>query len=288
MGIIQFDIRHPDARREAIVVEGERAMIGSASHCDVRLPMDQAAYEHVLIESFYGTLRAEAKADHPPATINNMPLTASALAADSVLGIGRIRLFVTFVPDLGEGANLRTKEKGKSNPMVQLGLVAMFGLGAYILLADDEVPISPPPAQAPALFAATAPSCPQSDPSAARAFAVEQCELGDTKRERVPFTVKEGVEAVALFELGAACFKVAGAESDARYAEETAIGLKQELVDDFRARRIRLSRVLEVKDYELAQRDVQVLSALTDGKKGPYVEWLRKTAQQLKGKQGKQ
>ena len=100
MGIIQFDIRHPDGRRESIVVEGERAMIGSASHCDVRLPMDQAAYEHVLIESLSGTLRAEAKADHPPATINNMPLSASALSADSVLGIGRIRLFVTFVPDL--------------------------------------------------------------------------------------------------------------------------------------------------------------------------------------------
>lgn len=285
MGIIQFDIRHPDARREAIVVEGERALIGSASHCDVRLPMDQAAYEHVLIESFSGTLRAEAKADHPPATINNMPLTASALSADSVLGIGRIRLFVTFVPDLPDGAHLRTKEKGKSNPMVQLGLVAMFGLGAYILLADEEVPIAPPPAQAPQLFAATAPSCPQSDPSAARAFALEQCELGDTKRERVPFSVKEGVEAVGLFDLGAACFKVAGAEIDARNAEEIATGLKRELADDFRARRIRLSHVLEVKDYELARKDVQVLSSLTEGKKGPYVEWLRQVGQQLKGKE---
>jgi hypothetical protein len=287
VGIIQFDIRHPDARREAIVVEGERAMIGSASHCDVRLPMDQAAYEHVLIESFSGTLRAEAKADHPPATINNMPLTGSALSPDSVLGIGKIRLFVTFVPDLGEPGNLRTKEKGKSNPVVQLGLVAMFGLGAFVLLAEEEVPIAPPPAQAPELFAATAPSCPQSDPSAARAFALEQCELGDTKRERVPFAVKEGVDAVGLFELGAACFRKAGVESDALYAEDIAKGLKQDLVDDFRARRIRLSHVLAVKDYELARKDVQVLSALTDGKKGPYVEWLHKTAQQLKGKEGK-
>jgi hypothetical protein len=287
VGIIQFDIRHPDGRREAIVVEGERAMIGSASHCDVRLPMDQAAYEHVLIESFSGTLRAQAKADHPPATINNMPLTASALSVDSVLGVGRIRLFVTFVPDVAEGGALRTKEKSKSNPMVQLALVAMFGLGAYSLLAEDEAAIAPPPAQAPDLFAATKPTCPQSDPSAARAFALEQCELGDTKRERVPFAVKEGVEAVSLFELGAACFKVAGAEGDAKYAEEIANGLKSELVDDFRARRIRLSHVLEVKDYELARKDVQVLSAMTDGWKGPYVAWLHQTAQQLKGKETK-
>jgi hypothetical protein len=284
VGIIQFDIRHPDGRRESIVVEGERAMIGSASHCDVRLPMDQAAYEHVLIESFSGTLRAQTKADHPPATINNMPLTASALSTDSVLGIGRIRLFVTFVPDLGEPGNLRTKEKSKSNPMVQLGLVALFGLCAYLLLAEDEAPIAPPPAQAPELFAATVPSCPQSDPSAAHAFGLEQCELGDTKRERLPFAVKEGVEAVSLFEVGAACFRKAGVENDARYAEEIATGLKRQLVDDFRARRIRLSHVLAVHDYELARKDVQVLSALTEGKKGPYVEWLRQVGQQLKGK----
>ncbi len=198
MGIIQFDIRHPDGRRESIIVEGERAMIGSASHCDVRLPMDQAAYEHVLIESLSGTLRAEAKADHPPATINNMPLGASALSADSVLGIGRIRLFVTFVPDLAEGGNLRTKEKGKSNPMVQLGLVAIFGPGPYVLLWDEEVPIAPPPAQAPELFAATVPTCPHADPAAVRAFALEQGELGGTKRERVPFAVEKRLDAVSL------------------------------------------------------------------------------------------
>jgi hypothetical protein len=188
------------------------------------------------------------------------------------------------VPDLAEGGNLRTKEKGKSNPLVQLGLVALFGLGAYLLLVEDEAAIAPPPAQAPELFAAAVRTCPQSDPSAARAFALEQCELGDTKRERLPFAVKEGVDAVSLFELGAACFRRAGVESDARYAEEIAAGLKRELVDDFRARRVRLSHVLDVKDYELARKDVQVLAALTDGKKGPYVEWLRQVGQQLKGK----
>jgi len=283
VGIIQFDIRHPNGRRESIVVEGERALIGSASFCDVRLPMDDAAYEHVLIESFSGTLRAQAKADHPPATINDMPLTASALSPDSVLGIGRIRLFVTFVPDLVDGGNLRSKEKNKGNPLVQLGLVALFGLGAYFLLVDVEAPIAPPPAQAPELFTAEAPSCPQSDPGAARAFGQEQRELGDTKRERLPFAVKDGVEAVSLFEVAASCFKKAGAEDEARGAEEIAKGLKRELVDDFRARRIRLSHVLAVHDYDLARRDVQVLSALTEGKKGPYVDWLARTEKQLKG-----
>lgn len=285
MGIIQFDIRHPNGEREAIVVEGERALIGSASFCDVRLPMDQAAYEHVLIEAFGGTLRAEAKADQPPATINGMPLTASPLSADAVIGIGSIRVFVTFVADLLEGGNVRAKDKKEGNPAVQLGLLVLFGMAAFFLLQEEESVIAPPPTEAPQLFGSAAPACPQADPAAAQAFGQEQRDLGDTKRERLPFVVEEGVAAVGLFQMASACFEKAGATKRAREADEVAQGLKRDLVDEFRARRIRLSHVLAVEDYELARRDVQVLSALTAGKKGPYVEWLGQLAKQLKGKQ---
>ena len=59
MGIIQFDIRHANGQRESAVVEAERAVIGSAAHCDVRLPMDQAAFEHIVVEVVAGKLRAE-------------------------------------------------------------------------------------------------------------------------------------------------------------------------------------------------------------------------------------
>jgi hypothetical protein len=284
MGIIQFDIRHPNGQREAIVVEGERALIGSASYCDVRLPMDQAAYEHVLIEAFGGTLRAEAKTDKPPATINDMPLTASPLSSDTVLGIGRIRLFVNFVPDFDASASVTAKKKNQANPAVQLGLVVMFGLVAYLLLMDDETVIAPPPAQAPQLFTDTAVECREKVPAAALAFAQEQQALGDTKRERLPFAASEGVAAVGLFEMAAACYETGGRPVEAREARNTADTLKADLVNDFRARRVRLSHVLAVKDYALARADVAVLQALAVDKKGPYVDWLAKTAEQLKGK----
>lgn len=280
MGIIQFDIRHPNGHREAIVVEGERALIGSASFCDVRLPMDQAAYEHVLIEVVGGTLRAEAKADN--ATINDMPLTASALSSETVLGIGRIRLFVSFVPDFDAGASVTTKKKKEANPAVQLGLVVMFGIAAYLLMTDDTVPIAPPPAEAPQLFTEAPAACPQKDPAAAVAFAYEQRALGDTKRERLPFAAKEGIAAVGLFEVAAACFEFGALPAQARDARDTAQALKGDLTNDFRARRIRLSHVLQVKDYALARADLAVLTALTADRKGPYVEWLAKTSEQVK------
>lgn len=286
MGIIQFDIRHPNGQRESAVIEGERALIGSAAHCDVRLPMDQAAYEHVLVEVIGATLRAESKSENPPATINGMPLTASALGPDSVLGIGRIRVFVTFAPDLLDGANFgsgSTRRK-ESNPAVQLGLVAVFGVAAYVLLAEDELQIAPPPAQAPALFTEVAAKCPQANPTQAVAYAHEQMTLAHGKRERMPFYVTDGVAAVGLYQVAAACFRLGTFESGWTEADDAANTLKRDLTDDFRARRLRLTHMLKVQDYEMAKQDIAVLRALTDGKTGSYVEWLATVAKQLKGK----
>jgi hypothetical protein len=186
---------------------------------------------------------------------------------------------------LVEGGNVKAKDKKEGNPAVQVGLLAAFGVAAFLLLHDEETTIAPPPTEAPQLFASAAPTCPQADPAAAKAFAQEQRDLGDTKRERLPFVVEEGVAAVGLFQMAAACFEKAGAPKRAREVDELAQGLKRDLVDDFRARRIRLSHVLAVEDYELARKDLQVLTALTAGKKGPYVEWLAEVAKQVEGKQ---
>jgi hypothetical protein len=284
MGLIKFDIRHANGQKESIVVEGERALIGSASYCDVRLPMDQTAYEHVLIEAVGATLRAEAKSDIPPPTVNGMPLTASTLTSDTVLGLGQTRLFVTFVPDLVGGSQLGAQRKKEQGPVVQLGLVAMFAVAGYLLLAENEVPIERPPADAPQLFSQTPRVCPQNDPSQANAFAQEQMDLGDTKRERLPFAVKEGVAAVALYEIAAACFTKGDRQSLSREADEAAQTLKRDLTDDFRARRLRLSHLLDVQDYELAKKDVVVLRAMTETKKDRYTRWLATVAEQLKSK----
>jgi hypothetical protein len=280
MSLIQFDIRHPNGQRESTVVDGQRALIGSGSHCDVRLPMDQAAYEHVRVEVIGDLLRAEAVAENPPATIDGMPLTASTLTRESVLGVGRVRLFVSHVSDLLDGAKVRAANK-QSSPVLQVGLVAIFAVAAYMLLAEQETAIAPPPAQAPKLFAETTPVCPQQNPIQAVAFGQEQFDLANGKRERMPFFVTDGVAAVGLYRLAAACFTAGGVKSQATEAEEAAASLRKSLSDDFRARQLRLTYSLKVEDYQLAKQDVTVLRGMTSGQKGPYVEWLATAAKQL-------
>jgi hypothetical protein len=281
MSLIQFDIRYPNGQREAIVVEGQRALIGSGSHCDVRLPMDQAAYEHVRVESIGNTLRAEAVAEKPLATINGMPLTQSPLAADSVLGIGNVRIFVGHVSDIMEGAQLSAAKSKQSTPMVRVALVVGFAAAAYMLLAETESEIAPPPAEAPKLFSEAAATCPQANPVQAVALGQEQLDIADGKRERMPFFVTDGVTAVGLYQVASACFKVGGVKSQEDEAAEAAKSLAKTLSDDFRARQMRLTYSLKVGDYPLAKQDVTVLRALTNGKKGAYVDWLATAAKQL-------
>lgn len=282
MGVIKIDIRYANGERESALIDGERALIGSASFCDVRLPMDQAAYEHVLIELHGGTLRAEAKVDSPAATINGMPFAASAVAPDAVLGIGNIRLFVSFVPDALDNPQVTAKKKeDNSNALIRAVGVVAFAVAAYWLLADPDTPIEPAPSSAIQLFADTEVGCPQAQPDAALALAQEKLGQAEGKRERLPFDVRQGVAAVPLYDQAIACFKAGNRPDQVKDTEAERDSLKRSMSDDFRARRLRLEHMLAVQDYELARKDVVVLQDMTEDKHGDYVEWLASVRKRL-------
>jgi hypothetical protein len=287
MGTIEFDVRHPNGKRETISIEGERALVGSGSHCDVRLPMEDAAYEHALIETFgasastAGDLRARALAAEPPVTIDEVPLTLAPLPPGAVLGIGRVKLLVTRVGEFGPSQGARVGSGTGGNPLAALALLAVFGTAGYLLLLEDEERIAPPPAEAPALFASAPQSCPPGDATRALGLAEEHLAQAEGKRERLPFALESGVSAVAFYETAAACFRRAGAEARAVDADEAAAGLERDLTDELRTRALRLSQMLKVQDYELARTDVTVLRALTNGKRGKYVDWLSTVSKQL-------
>src|SRR5262249_14432559 len=103
-----------------------------------------------------------------------MTFVVSALAPEDVLGIGNIRVYITYVTDAFEGPQVAAKKKDDSNPAIRaIGLV-VFAVAAYYVLWDPEVPIAPPPASTMDLFSEEAVTCPQTSPEAAVA-------LGDEK-----------------------------------------------------------------------------------------------------------
>jgi hypothetical protein len=284
MSTIRFEIRYTDGRSEAATVEGERALIGSAAHCDVRLPLDQAAAEHIAVEVVGDTVRVETKAFEPAATINGMPFTAMPINADMPLRLGATRIFISLI-DVGTKRTgpVAQRSEDSGSPLIRvLGLVGVAA-GVYVFLPTEEVH-APPPVEVPQLFAGPAASCEQKAPDQAHAQALSLLDSAETERERSPFVARDGLQAVQLYELGAACLRQAGATAEADGAQRSADELKDAITLDFRARRVRLEHMLAVGDYEMAGKDVAVLRELTVGRRGPWISWLAGTDQMLKQK----
>jgi hypothetical protein len=277
---IELDIRHRSGEHEYARVEGERALVGSAAYADLRLPVGAAAPEHVLITASDGRVRIEAKASEPLVLVDGAPLAEGAWVEGSVVAIGRTRIAVSIDTPLAS-----TRGPGRGRGLQSLvsvsALLVLLGTAAWLLFQPSRPPIAPPPDTSLELFSGPAPSCPQQGKREASAFAEEQLALAVAKRERLPFAVQEGLAAFDLYETAAACFRTGGDDQRSRLAGEEAQRLQASLTDEFRARRLRLSHMLKVKDYELARVDVAVLTALTRGKKGTYVSWLTSVATQL-------
>jgi hypothetical protein len=149
--MIRFEIRYADGKKEIANVEGERALIGNGAHCDVRLPLDQAASEHVGVEVVGGTVRLESKAFEPPATVNGLPFTNMPISPDVPLTIGTTRIFIAIGDGAVDGPVVRKSAEQTSPLMKVLGMLVLVA-GAYMLLTPDDAPVTEAPSQAVELF----------------------------------------------------------------------------------------------------------------------------------------
>jgi hypothetical protein len=214
-----------------------------------------------------------------------MPFTNMPITPDVPLKIGSTRVFIALGDAAFDGGPVVQKKTEQTSPLMKVLAVFVLVAGAYMLLSDDAPQMAAAPAEAPELFPATATvTCPQSAPDQARAFASDKFDVAEGKRERSPFAPNDGVEAVQLYDLASACFKLGGEQGRAAEAALDAKQLRASITQDFRARRVRLEHLLAVGDLDLARNDVKVLRALTEGKQGKYVEWLKQENQMLKAR----
>jgi hypothetical protein len=287
VSILRFEIRYAHGRKEAATVEGDRVLIGSGAHCDVRLPLDQAANEHVAVEVVGNTVRAETKAFNPPVTVNGAPFANGVIAPNVPIAIGSTLIYVALGVGYDGSPVLARKTGDETSPFMKVLGVLVLVAGAYMMFSGGDAPTAPPPAKAPDLFPVSgAPTCPMTSSDQALAFASDKFDIAEGKRERSPFSPREGLDAVGLYDLAAACFQRAGDSARAEEATSAAHQLRTAITQDFRARRLRLEHLMEVGDYELARKDVTVLRSYSEGKTGPWVNWLANTAQIVKQRAG--
>jgi len=285
--ILKIQTRHATGQVEQLAIESERVKIGSGAHCEIRLPITEARVEHVLVELGPAGLFARALSFEPQPTINNVPFTQAPLPPGAVLGVSNTQIYIEVVETAG--AAVGQQKQKKSSPLMIVALALIVPAAALLLLDEEEGSLGGSEAshpQPPELWGPPTTACPHAERAQALAYARERIAAADAKRERRPFYVQDGVSAVPIYEIAAACFRHGGDAASASLAEEAANYLRREITDDFRMRRVRLDHALATQDYVSAQKEVRVLLQFVEGKSGDYVTWLANLERKLKLKIG--
>ena len=275
---LTFVILHADGRRESTTAQAPRIVIGSGAHCDVRLAPDQAAFEHVVIEHHPAGPLMRGLATSPAVVIAGASLTTHALERVTTFSIGATEIEIKRAV---LGVEAQSRSLGPAM-IAKLAIIALLAVG--ILAASQmnkEQAVAAPP-KMPELFGQAVTECPRTDPSEARVLAEDSRSLADGARERSPFDPREARSAVRSYELASVCYRRANAPEAAEESASNAKRMREETTLDFRARRVRLERVLLVSDFEVAAQDVAVLRALTEGQPGEYTRWLASVTQDIK------
>jgi hypothetical protein len=282
---LRFNVHHLGGRREELIIEGETIRIGSGAHCEVRLPLDQARFEHVIVRVAAHGAVVTARAFDPAPTLDGIVFTETTLPPRAVLGIHQSTIEVSTV---ARSIGAPVAEQRRPSQHVRPAVILVLGVAAAGVIfankprsrgAGDEAP------PAPALFAAEPTACPRSSAEAAQAIAEAKLDLATIKRERSPFHPEDGVLAVPLYEMAAACFRVAVDPEKEREATSAAAQLKARVEDEFRMHQVRLQYALKAKDWTMAQDAVRTLRdfALTTetgdgasqrGAHASYAVWL--------------
>jgi hypothetical protein len=283
---LAIQLTPPSGRTESFSVDAERVRIGSAAYCEVRLPHGEAAPVQIVLEDAGPLgLRAEVLAHVPPVVVAGQPLASGLLPPNASIDIGPTRLVIATLGGAVVGAVPVAKKKTSPVTLLVAAIAVPLGLAQLSLPDRDDGLAST--RQPPALFASAAPTCPQSEPTAALALAIEQRELAGAKRERRPFRASDGVRAVGLYRTTAACFRSAGDLPRMAEAEQAAQVLERDLDESYRTHRVRLEHALSTKNYDVAQVEVRALRDLLSGQSGEYMTYLESLSRRLALRRGK-
>ena len=256
-------------------------LVGSGSHCDVRLLPEEAPIEQLLLESRGEHVFVRSLTRDGSLRFGGKVFEEGDLANGARLTLGELQLRV--------GVRTQQKRSAKAGDsstqtlVTRAVLIVGIAVGAYrVVFPDAEGGVLQAAVAAPALFAepgkATCNVADQRDAAyQAQRWALE----ASLKRERAPFYPKDGVASVGLFDAAESCFRKAGRTTDAQRVHETVSALRNNLEDEFHVRQVRLERFLQREKYDRARSEVQVLMTFVAHLDGEYVQWLGAVQREL-------
>jgi hypothetical protein len=266
-------------RLEHFELEAGNLRVGSAAHCDVRLGPDEAAGEQLLLAPHARGIQVRALVSEPATYLDGQLLSEAVVDSAATLEIGSVTLTLQLLakrqPRDEHAALLKTAR--------QVGLLLAVGVAYYAVLHEPPVQSAfHSSVKPPELFALGQGQCRYRDPEAARVFAQEQRATADGKRERSPFSKRDGVLAVPLYDSAAACFRAAGDRQSAHDVAKAAQRLAAELQEELHAHQVLLEWFLGRARYLAAAQEVLLLRELVAGREDRYTHWLSAVARELR------
>jgi hypothetical protein len=275
VAILEISLRHADGTRQKLTVDSATALVGSGSHCEVRLPQEDAAVEQLRISTDAAGVFGQVRSLERNVTLNGAPFVEGRLLPGSVLAVGRVELTVAVLETRvtqGQAKQKRDSSRQASYALAVLG----FPLGFYLLLSQRNSEAAlPSEVEPPPLFAAASSvQCPEAEHDAALAVGAEERRRAETARERAPFSGQDAVNAVVAYRRSAACFTRADAPERASDSVHQADALERGVQTEFHVHRVRLERALATKSYEEARTEVRLLLSYIGRHSGAYANWL--------------
>lgn len=265
---------------EELELRAGTVRIGSAAHCDVRLGPDEAAAEQVCITGHPEGVTVRTLNLQHPVLLDGVPLTEALVRGSAQLTVGGVPLSLKLLPAL----QIADKAKQTLKQVRQLALLAAVGVGYYVVLheeprasaLDRSVP-------APQLFPTpSAQGCRYREPSMARAYAREQLTAAEVKQERFPYSARDGMLAVPLYDAAYACLGTAADAQEAARVLATRQRLARNLQDDLRAHQLRLEWSLERHRYTAAAQELGGILELVQGRTDEHAQWIAAVAHELR------
>lgn len=265
-----FEIRYETGKTERVEVEGDRILLGSGAHCDLRLAPEVAAWEHVVLTAEGDGMVARLIARGASATIDGEAFREVRLVDGSRIRIGEAQMIYRLSTASRNG-------KRKRAPSFALLLAVLFVPALLFVAAHARSNDSfGPPDKVPAPLGEVATQCPAETREQALALAREKDASAQAKRQRWKFHTKDGVEAVVLFEVAAACHAAGGDAEGAASSGLLARAMRAGVLQEFQVYRVRLERALERNDARVALAQIKYLRDMlfTRDIDDEYVRWL--------------
>ena len=280
--LLEVSVRYPDGTRQQLTVDAATALIGSGSHCEIRLPPEDAAVEQLRLSLDAAGIFGQVRSMERGVTLNGVPFVEGRLLQDSLIAIGRVELTVSVLETLVSRGQTKKQQASGKSALYALALLAL-PLGFYLVLSQHDTGSAlPNEVEPPPLFASAGVTrCPEAERGAALAVASEVRQRAETARERAPFSGQDAVNAVVAFRRAAACFVLADSAEQADGSRRQADALERAVETEFHVHRVRLERALATKSYEDARTEVRLLLSYVGRHSGAYANWLLSLDRQI-------